>query len=143
MPPSTYDQKKAEIVRFAEKECNAEYDRIKAIYQLKCLEVEADYKTKKEKAYRDLEQQKLEELGEIKRLYDAELEPLKVKHVEKLSAIREQYHIAASDAGLHASAISETPSSMTLVAASVSLSSEIRGGNGRRKPNAQFVAATC
>lgn len=120
MAPSACDQKKAEIVRHAENQCSAEVNHAKAIYELRCLELKKSYKARKNRACRELEQQELEELGEIKRLYEAELEPIKARHAEKLSAIREQYRIAAPDAALHASAISETPSSPTLVTASVS-----------------------
>lgn len=120
MAPSACDQKKAEIVRHAEMECSAEANKAKAIYELKCLEVRAKFKAKKEQAYRDLKQQERQELAEIKTLYEAGMEPIKAKHAEKLSAIRERYRIAAPEAGPHASAISETPSSPTLVAVSVS-----------------------
>lgn len=136
MAPSKCDQKKAEIVRSVEKQCAAETDQVKAIYQLKCLELEEKYEAKyeaiKEQAYRDLEKQKLEELGEIERLYEAELEPLKAEHAQKLFAIREQYHLADPEAGLRTSAISETPSSLTLVTTSVSPSSETVAGLAAR-----------
>lgn len=135
MPPSACDQKKADIVRLTENECFAETEKAKAIYELKCLEVQAEYKAKKKQAYRDLKQQEQKELDEIKRLYEAEMEPIKVKHAEKLSEIREQYRIAPPESGLHASAISETPSSPTLVTVSVSQSSEDCGENGRKEPN--------
>lgn len=143
MAPSTCDQKKAEIVRLAEEERAAITKGVKATYELKCLEVEDKYKAKKAQAYRDLEQQKLEELGEIERLCEAELEPLKVKHAEELSKMREQYHIADPEAGLHKSALSETPSSLTLVTASVRPSSENHADNGCKKSNVQYVTAPC
>lgn len=120
MAPSACDQKKAEIVRHAEMECSAEAKKAKAIYELQCLEVRDKFKARKEQAYRDLRQQERKELAEIKKLYEAGMEPIKAKHAEKLSAIREQYRIAAPEAGLHASDSSETPSSPTLVNALVS-----------------------
>ncbi|KAG6368065.1 hypothetical protein INS49_002265 [Diaporthe citri] len=117
MPPSACDQKKADIIRLAENECFAETETAKAVYELKCLKVQAKYKAKKKQACRDLNEQELEELGGIKRLYEAEMEPIKVRHAEKLSEIREQYRIATPEAGLHVSATSETPISLTLVTA--------------------------
>lgn len=143
MPPSACDQKKADIVRLTENECFAETEKAKAIYELKCLEVQAKYDAKKKQAYRDLKQQEQKELDEIKRLYEADMEPIKVKHAEKLSEIREQYRIAAPKSGLHASAISETPSSPTLVTVSVSPSSEDCGENCRKEPDVQSLAANC
>lgn len=141
MAPSACDQKKAEIVRHAEMECSAEAKKAKAIYELKCLEVREKFKAEKEQAYRDLKQQERQELAEIKDLYEAGLEPIKAKHAEKLSAIREQYRIAAPEAGLNASAISETPSSPTLVTASVSPSLENCSENGCNKPNVQCLSS--
>lgn len=143
MAPSACDQKKAEIVRHAEIQCSAEVNQAKATYELKCLELKKSYEARKNRACRDLEKQELEELGEIKRLYEAELEPIKAKHAEKLSAIREQYRIATPEAGLHASAISETPSSPTLVAVPVSHTSQNCGESVCKEPNVQFLAATC
>ena len=120
MTPSTCDQKKADIVRLAEKECSAETESVKAIYKLKCLEIENKYEVKRLQACRDLKQQELKELTEIKRLHEEEMEPINVKHAEKLSAIREQYRIAAPEADLHAFAIPETLNSPTLVSTAVS-----------------------
>lgn len=143
MAPSACDQKKAEIVRHAEMECSAEASKAKAIYELQCLEVRDKFKAKKEQAYRDLKQEERQELDEIKKLYEAGMEPINAKHAEKLSAIREQYRIAAPEASPHASAISETPSSPTLVTASVSPSLENCSENGCKEPNVQCLAALC
>ncbi|KAI3399831.1 hypothetical protein diail_5628, partial [Diaporthe ilicicola] len=125
MAQSSSDQKKAAIVRLAEKECLAEIKTAKAIYELKCLEVQEKYEVKKEQACHKLEQQKLMELDEITRLHNVEMEPTKTKHVERLSAIREQYGMAVPEAVLQASAISESPSSPTMVTASVGPSTNI------------------
>lgn len=141
MAPSACDQKKAEIVRHAEIQCSAEVNQAKATYELKCLELKKSYEARKNQACRDLEQQELEELGEIKRLYEVELEPIKAKHAEKLSAIRERYRIAAPETGLDASAISETPSSPTLVVVSVSHTPQNRGASVCKEPNVQFFSS--
>ncbi|KAI7773831.1 hypothetical protein LA080_009823 [Diaporthe eres] len=124
MPPSTCDQKKAEIVRLFEEQCSKEAETIKAVYELKALKVEAKYKAKKKQAYRDLKQQEQKELDENERIYEAYMEPIKVRHAEKLSEIREQYRTAAPESGLHASAVSETPSSPTLVTVSLRIAGQ-------------------
>lgn len=102
MAPSTYDQKKSTIVKLAEKECFAETETAKAIYELACLEVKEKYKAKKEEACRDLRQQELKELDEITRLHEAKMEPIKAQQEQKLAAIRKQYGIAVPEAGLQA-----------------------------------------
>lgn len=116
---------------------------MKAVYELKCLKVEAKYETKKKQAYRDLKQQEQKELDEIERIYEAGMEPIKVRHAEKLSEIRERYRTAAPESGLHASAVSQTPSSPTVVTVSVSPTSEDCGENSRKEPNFQSIAANC
>ncbi|KAK7713341.1 hypothetical protein SLS64_004591 [Diaporthe eres] len=124
MPPSTCDQKKAEIVRLFEEQCSKEAETMKAVYELKCLKVEAKYETKKKQAYRDLKQQEQKELDEIERIYEAGMEPIKVRHAEKLSEIRERYRTAAPESGFHASAVSQTPSSPTVVTVSLRIAGQ-------------------
>lgn len=143
MAPSTCDQKKAEIVRRFENQCLAENKKAKAIYELRCLEVQEKYETKKKQACDELKQQELNELTEIKKLYEAEMEPIKAKHAEERSAIRERYGVATPEVDLRTSVTSGPPSSPTLVAASVSLSSDDCRNNGHKKPNVQRVAAAC
>lgn len=143
MAPSTCDQKKAEIVRRFENQCLAENKKAKAIYELKCLEVQEKYEGKKKQACHELKQQELNELNEIKKLYEAEMEPINAKHAEERSAIRQQYGIATPEVDLHTSVTYETPSSPTLVAALVSLPSDDRRDNGHKKPNVHLVAAAC
>lgn len=127
MAPSAYDQTKAEIIRRVEKRCSAVIKEAKAFYEHDCQLVEDEYQAKKEQACHDLEQQKLKALHEIGRVYEAKMEPIKAKHAEELTSIREKYRITTPEAGLPASVTSETPSSPALVTASVSPSSENRG----------------
>lgn len=143
MAPSTCDQKKAEIVRRFENQCLAENKKAKAIYELKCLEVQEKYEGKKKQACLELKQQELNELTEIKNLHEAEMEPVKAKHEEERSAIRQQYGVATPEIDPHTSVTSGPPSSPTLVAASVSISSDDCRDNGHRKPNVHIVAAAC
>lgn len=124
MAPSKCDQIKAEMIRHLEKECSAITDRAESEYRLKCQEVKDEYNAKMRQAVHSLKQQELKELDEIKRLYEAELEPIKVSNAERLAEAREKYHIAAPEAGPRPSVISETPNSPTLVNTPVSLSSK-------------------
>lgn len=139
MAPSARDQKKAEIVRSVEEKCSAEIKVAKAVYEYDCQLVEEKYEIKKEQACHDLEKEELKELREIERLYEAKMEPIKAKHAEELTAIRERFRIATPEAGLPAPATSETPSSTSLVTASVSTSSEDHDKNGHKKPVMHFI----
>lgn len=126
MASPTCDQKKLTIVRLVEKECLAQIKTAEAVRDLKCLEIKAKYRDKKEQACLDLEQQEKNELDEITRLHEIRMNPIRAKHQEKLSAIREQYGIAVPEAGLQASPTSEYPSSPpTLATTPVSLSSRL------------------
>ncbi|KAK2597033.1 hypothetical protein N8I77_012907 [Diaporthe amygdali] len=111
MASPTCDQKKLTIVRLVEKECLAQIKTAEAVRDLKCLEIKAKYRDKKEQACLDLEQQEKDELDEITRLHEIQMNPIRAKHEEKLSAIRGQYGIAVPEAGLQASPTSEYPSS--------------------------------
>lgn len=142
MAPSACDQAKAEIVRRVEERFSAEIEEAKAFHKYDCEKVEEKYTIKEQQALHDLDQQKLKVLREINRRFEAKLKPIKAKHAEELTAIKEQIHIANPEAGLHASATFETPTSTTLVTAPVS-PSENRVENGHKKPNMQSLAATC
>ncbi|KAH8766760.1 hypothetical protein F5883DRAFT_77946 [Diaporthe sp. PMI_573] len=117
MAPSPCDQKKAEIFRLVRKECRAETATAEAIYDLECLEVKENYESRKKSACLDLMEQESKELAEKKRLYMAKMEPIKVKHAQKLAAMQEQYGVVDLEADPLASVLPETPSSPGLIMA--------------------------
>jgi len=129
MAPSPCDQKKAEIFRLVRKECRAETATAEAIYDLECLEVKENYESRKKSACLDLMEQESKELAEKKRLYMAKMEPIKVKHAQKLAAMQEQYGVVDLEADPLASVLPETPSSPDMTMVAVSPSSENDVGN--------------
>ncbi|KAG8163222.1 hypothetical protein KVR01_006519 [Diaporthe batatas] len=116
MASSPCDQKKAEIIRLVQKECTAETDTAKAIYDLECLEIKENYKSKIQQACRDLNEQESKELAEKKRLYDAKMVPIKKRHTQKLAEAQQKYRSVSLEANPLPSALAGAPRSPDLAA---------------------------
>ncbi|POS80805.1 hypothetical protein DHEL01_v200816 [Diaporthe helianthi] len=111
MASSSSDQKKAEIVLLFQKQCIAEIDTAKAVYDLECLEIKESFKFKTQQACRDLKNQELKQLAEKKRIYDAEMVPMKKRLAQKLAEVQQKYHSASLEANPTRYALAEALSS--------------------------------
>lgn len=124
MASSPCDQKKAEIIRLVQKECAAEADTAKAIYDLECIEIKENYKSKVQQACRDLKDQESKDLAEKKRVYDARMVPIKKRHAQKLAEAQHKYRSVSPAANPLPTALSEAPSSSVPAMMDVSTSSD-------------------
>lgn len=113
MAPSPCDQKKAEIVRLFQKQCFAETETVKAMYDLECLQVKENYRSKVQLACDDLREQELKDLAEKKRIHNAKMAPIRARHALELAEIQQQYRTVGFEPDPLPPALSEARGSMT------------------------------
>lgn len=118
MAPSPCDQKKAEIVRLFQKQCFAETETVKAMYDLECLQVKENYRSKVQLACDDLREQELKDLAEKKRIHNAKMAPIRARHALELAEIQQQYRTVGFEPDPLPPALSEARGSMTAVSPS-------------------------